>query len=98
MNMDKNKIASWSIIVLTAALISIYVLFALPANAGVSPAVGRNISDSGEAIIGETNLKFLNATGSVIPKGRIINESHGMDIPFQNGFFVLAAQYIRMNC
>ena len=83
---NKNKIVPWGIAVLIAALVSLFVLSA-PANAGVSPAVGRYVGDNGEAIVGETKLIFVNATNGVISEGRIINESYGIDIPFWNGYF-----------
>jgi len=83
---NKNKIMPWGITVLIAALVSLFVLSA-PANAGVSPAVGRYVGDNGEAIVGETKLIFVNATNGVISEGRIINESYGIDIPFWNGYF-----------
>ncbi|MBA7514305.1 hypothetical protein ES705_06330 [subsurface metagenome] len=75
MNKDKNKMASWCVVVLTAALISTFVLVA-PVNAGGSPDVGRsvgNITNGTIAIIGETNLSFVNATGALIPEGYLIN-------------------------
>ena len=75
MNKDKNKMASWSIVVLAAAaLISTIVLFA-PVNAGVSPAVGRSIGDAANgtiAIIGETNLSFVDESGVLINNGTTI--------------------------
>jgi len=83
---NKNKIVPWGITVLIAALVALFVLSA-PANAGVSPAVGRYVGDNGEAIVGETKLIFVNATNGVISEGRIINESYGIDIPFWNGYF-----------
>ncbi len=86
--MDKNKIVSWSIIVLISALISIFVLFA-PANAGVSPEEGRSIGDETNgtfAFIGETNLTFVDKNGSLIPKGYLISawEDSNINIPFPN--------------
>lgn len=84
---NKNKMASWCVVVLTAALISTFVLVA-PANAGVSPAVGRSVGDTanGTAIIGETNLSFVNATGTSIPSGKLksIWGDRDIIIPFPN--------------
>ncbi len=71
--MDRNKIVSCSVVALTAALISVSVLFA-PASAGVSPDVGRAIGDETNgtvAIIGETNLTFVDANGTLIPSGKL---------------------------
>jgi len=84
---NKNKMASWGVVVLTAALISSFVLFA-PANAGVSPDVGRNISDDGDAVIGETNLRFLNESMVLIPNGaiRCIGEEVISGTPFDGPF------------
>ena len=70
MNKDKKKMASWSVVVLTAVLISMFVLFA-PANAGVSPEEGKFIGNNGIAIIGETNLTFFNKSVYIIPYGTI---------------------------
>jgi len=70
--MDKKKIISASMVVF-AVLISMVVLFGV-ANAGVYPDEGRSIGDAINgtyAIIGETNLSFVNASGMLIPKGRI---------------------------
>lgn len=77
---------SWCVVVLTAALISVFVLSA-PANAGVSPEDGRGIYPGDSVIIGETNLKFYNATGP-ISEGVILSnwaDSH-IVIPFSVSF------------
>jgi len=84
---NKNKIASWCVVVLTAALISMFVLFA-PANAGVSPEEGALLGDGGRAIIGETNLSFLNESLVLIPNGtiRCSGEEVISDTPFDGPF------------
>ena len=75
---------SWCVVVLTAALISVFVLSA-PANAGVSPDEGRVIGYNGIAIIGETNLSFADEYGNIIPKGVIEgNEDKTYDVPPKN--------------
>ena len=88
MNKDKNKIASWSVVVLTAALISMFVLFA-PANAGVSPDVGRSIGDAANgtfAFIGERNLTFVDTNGTLIPEGYLKSDwpDSNINVPFPN--------------
>ena len=87
MNIDKNKMTSWCIVVLTAALISMFVLFA-PANAGVSPEEGSYIYPGDSIIIGETNLSFFNATGVLISDGIILSnwENSHITIPFNGSF------------
>ena len=84
---NKNKIVPWGITVLIAALIALFVLSA-PVNAGVSPAVGRAINDGDWAIIGETNLSFVNKTGWLIPNGtiRCAGKNIISDIPFEGPF------------
>ena len=84
---NKNKIVPWGIAVLIAALVSLFVLSA-PVNAGVSPAVGRAINDGDWAIIGETNLSFVNKTGWLIPNGtiRCAGKNIISDIPFEGPF------------
>ena len=74
--MDKNKIVLQSVraaLPAAVALILIFTLFA-PVKAGVSPEVGRvigNASLGSTAIIGETNLSFVNASGVLISEGVI---------------------------
>jgi len=71
-------------------IISIFI-FVVPANAGVSPDVGRAIGDTANgtsAIIGETNLRFVSASGFPIPNGTIKSnwaDSH-IVIPFKEPF------------
>ncbi|MDI6810625.1 MAG: hypothetical protein QMD80_02955 [archaeon] len=87
---NPKKSVSWIIIVVTVPLILLCVV-CTPANAGVSPDVGRSIGDSANgttAIIGETNLRFVNATGVLIPNGTIKSnwaDSH-IVIPFDGPF------------
>ncbi|MBK5191122.1 MAG: hypothetical protein JJE19_06485, partial [Methanosarcinales archaeon] len=72
--MANPKSVSWSIIAVTVTLISLCALCA-PANAGVSPDDGRSIGDVANgtrAIIGETNLSFVNASGFLINSGTTI--------------------------
>lgn len=71
--MAKSKSVSWHIIALTVTLISLCA-FCAPAHAGVSPDDGRAIGDVANgtrAIIGETNLSFVNDTGVLIPSGKL---------------------------
>jgi len=83
--MGKKGIISASMVVF-AVLISLVVLSGV-ANAGVSPDVGRSIGDNGVAIIGETNLHFVNASGVPIPKGTIeATWEGGPIIPFEGRF------------
>jgi len=84
---NKNKIVPWGITVLIAALVSLFVLSA-PANAGVSPSVGRNVSDNGTVIIGETNIRFVDHDGNLIRSG-ILESTWGdsnINIPFNTPF------------
>ena len=84
---NKNKIVPWGITVLIAALVSLFVLSA-PANAGVSPAVGRYVGDNGTVIIGETNIRFVDHDGNLIRSG-ILESTWGdsnINIPFSTPF------------
>ena len=88
--MGKKGIISASMVVFVfAVLISLAVLSGV-ANAGVSPDVGRCIGDCANgtsAIIGETNLHFVNASGVSIPKGTIeATWEGGPIIPFEGRF------------
>lgn len=89
-NPNLKKSVSWIIIAVTVTLILLCVVCA-PTNAGVSPDVGRAIGDEingTSAIIGETNLSFVNATGVLIPNGTIKSnwaDSH-IVIPFEGPF------------
>ena len=76
---NKNKIVPWGIAVLIAALVSLFVLSA-PANAGVSPSVGRNVSDNGTVIIGETNIRFVDHDGNLIRSGTLESTWEGSNI------------------
>jgi len=76
---NKNKIVPWGITVLIAALVSLFVLSA-PANAGVSPSVGRNVSDNGTVIIGETNIRFVDHDGNLIRSGTLESTWEGSNI------------------
>lgn len=86
--MGKKGIISASMVVF-AVLISLVVLSGV-ANAGVSPDVGRSVGDCANgtsAIIGETNLRFVNASGVPIPKGTIeATWEGGPIIPFEGRF------------
>jgi hypothetical protein len=86
--MDKKKVIS-AIMVVFAVLISIIVLSGV-ANAGVKPDIGRSIGNDTlgrGAIIGETNLSFVNATGVPITEGRIeATWEGGPIIPFKGPF------------
>jgi hypothetical protein len=62
----KKILGSFLLPVLTVIIISLLIL---PAHAGVSPAVGRAIDPGGTAIIGETNLRFVDSSGSLINDG-----------------------------
>jgi len=62
----KKILGSFLLPVLTVIIISLLIL---PAHAGVSPAVGRAIGPYGTAIIGETNLRFVDADGTLINDG-----------------------------
>ncbi len=62
---------------------------AAPVYAGVSPEVGRYIGDSVNgtyAYIGETNLKFVDTSGTVIPAGYLMSdwEESNINVPFPN--------------
>jgi len=88
--MGTKGIISASIVVF-AVLISMVVLSGV-ASAGVSQDEGRSIGDpinGTGAIIGETNLSFVDADGVLIPKGRIEAAWEGepfIFIPF-DGYF-----------
>jgi len=90
---EKGKIIkSYQLLSVLAFIIIISIfIFIVPANAGVSPDVGRSIGDAANgtsAIIGETNLRFVNATGFPIPNGTIKSnwaDSH-IVIPFKEPF------------
>lgn len=62
----KKILGTFMLPLLTIIIISLIIL---PAHAGVSPAVGRAIDPDGTAIIGETNLRFVNASGTLINYG-----------------------------
>ncbi len=64
------------------------IMVILPANAGVSPDTGRAIGDNGTAIIGETNLKFVDKDGNVIPHGAMEStwRNSNINIPFTTPF------------
>ncbi|MBN1455308.1 MAG: hypothetical protein JW945_03525 [Methanomicrobia archaeon] len=60
-----------------------------PVHAGVSPGMGRYIGDSVNgtyAYIGETNLKFVDTSGTVIPAGYLVSdwEDSNINVPFPN--------------
>jgi hypothetical protein len=64
---------SWGGIAVAVILLTFCVLCA-PVHAGVSPEVGRYIGDATNgttAIIGETNLSFVDSTGVLIPNGTL---------------------------
>lgn len=87
--MANRKSVSWhTIVAATAILISLCALCA-PANAGVSPDVGRSIGDAINgtyAFIGETNLTFVDAAGDIIPEGYLVSDwtDSNINIPFPN--------------
>lgn len=87
--MDKNRIIS-AIIVAFAVSISMVVLSGVANALGVSPDDGRCIGDTANrtvAIIGETNLCFVNGTGVSIPSGTIeATWEGGPIIPFEGPF------------
>ena len=61
----RKKIPKTHYLLLAPAFI-IFLMLIMPANAGVSPDVGRSIGDNESAIIGETNLSFVDAKGNPI--------------------------------
>ncbi|MFV9677666.1 MAG: hypothetical protein ACNYVW_08460 [Methanosarcinales archaeon] len=71
-------------------LIILLVVLIAPANAGVSPTVGRAIGDAANAsaFIGETNLRFVDGTGASIPSGKLKStwEGSNINIPFDTPF------------
>ena len=71
-------------------LIILLVVLIAPANAGVSPTVGRAIGDvaNASAFIGETNLRFVDGTGASIPSGKLKStwEGSNINIPFDTPF------------
>jgi hypothetical protein len=73
-------------IVVAVTVLTLWVLCA-PVYAGVSPDVGRPIGDltnGTRAIIGETNLSFINESGFPIPSGKLKSTWVGssINIPF----------------
>jgi len=83
MAIRKEGVARGMIIVLLSLLA--LGVFSAPVHAGVSPEVGRAIYPGDSIIIGETNLKFFNATGGLISKGVLLSnwENSNIVIPFE---------------
>jgi hypothetical protein len=78
---------------LVVSAFSLLLLFVsiLPVNAGVSPDEGRAIGDEANgtsAIIGETNLRFVNTSGAQISSGTLEStwEDSNINIPFCTPF------------
>lgn len=89
---NPKKSVSWRIIAVTVTLISLCALCA-PANAGVSPDVGRSIGNAMDGtftFIGETNLTFVDTNGTLILRGYLISawENSNINIPFPNSGIV----------
>jgi hypothetical protein len=79
---------SWGGIAVAVILLACCALCA-PAHAGVSPDVGRYIGDLDNgtyAYIGETNLKFVDTSGTIITEGYLVSdwENSNINIPFPN--------------
>jgi hypothetical protein len=71
--MADHRGVSWGLLVVTVTVFSLWLL-CVPVYAGVSPDVGRPIGDARNgttAIIGETNLTFVDSTGVIIPSGTL---------------------------
>ena len=85
--MANHKSGLWGIFVVSIALISLCAL-STPANAGVSPDVGRDINLGDSAIIGETNLRFFFNETTAITEGVILSnwENSHIVIPFSGSF------------
>jgi hypothetical protein len=87
MEMANHKTELLYILVAIVTVLSLCAL-CTPANAGVSPDVGRDIYPGDSIIIGETNLNFFNATGGSISAGVILSnwENSNIVIPFSGSF------------
>lgn len=59
------------LLVVSAFSLLLLFVFIAPVNAGVSPDEGRAIGDDETAIIGETNLRFVDNDGNLIPSGTL---------------------------
>ena len=83
MEYDKKKVVR-SILVMSAIGIALCLLPA-SGNAGVSPDDGRAIGEQDFAIIGETNLIFVDSGGVLIPSGTLKGDwDFSIPIPFPN--------------
>ncbi|MFZ2071190.1 MAG: hypothetical protein WAV32_06305 [Halobacteriota archaeon] len=71
----------------SAFILILLFIIIMPAYAGVSPEEGRAIGDKANgtaAIIGETNLRFVDNRSALIPEGDLINKENS-DISFHFG-------------
>jgi hypothetical protein len=83
MAIHKKGVARFVIVVILAVIA--LGVSAAPAYAGVSPEVGRTLSDNDYAIIGETNLVFVDSSGMPIPAGTLKGDwDYSIPISFPN--------------
>ena len=74
----KKKIKPYYFLIAFLCITILMLIVIAPANAGVSPDTGRSVGDNEFAIIGETNMSFVNATDDEIHNGTI--QCTGVDI------------------